>query len=104
MPRLLSFAANSFSPHSGQFAEGDVLEVDRRAFGLQADEAGLRVDAVAAGDFFTVDPQADLAVDRPHVIVVPLAESLGEVLAREASATVGRSRREWLHLRLADGE
>src|SRR5262249_61461194 len=75
---------------SGQLADADVLEVDRRALGLQAQVAGPRLDAVAPGHLLAVDPQAQLPVDRPHVVVVPLPEALAQVLAREAAAAVGR--------------
>jgi hypothetical protein len=37
----------------------------------------------APGDFLTVHPEADFTVDRADVVLVPLAMTLGHVLARE---------------------
>src|SRR5205823_4899433 len=60
------------TPPSRQLANADVAEVDRRALRLQAQVARPRLDAVAPRHLLAVDPQPDLAVDRPHVVVVPL--------------------------------
>src|SRR4051812_27336673 len=89
---------------SRQLAQADVAEVDRRAFRLQAKEAGPRLDLVAARHLLAVDPQPHLAVDRADVVVVPLVDALAQVLAREAAAAAGRLRLERPHLRLPGRE
>ena len=66
-----------------------LAELDGRAFRLQAEKAGARLAAGAAGDFLAVDPEPDLAVDAPDVVVVPLADPLAQVLRRKAAAAVG---------------
>src|SRR5207244_8854544 len=76
----------------------------RRTFRFQAEVARARLAVLAAGDLFAVDPQPDLAVDRPDVVVVPLVDALAEVLPREAALAVGRRRRQRRHFRLADVE
>jgi len=76
-----------------QLTQADILEVDGRAFGFQAQVADARLDLVAAGDFLAVDPETDLAVDGADVVVVPFADALAQVLAREAAAAVGGGRR-----------
>src|SRR5262249_21299200 len=89
---------------SGQLADAQVAELHRRALGLEAAIAGGRIAAVAARALLTVVPEADVAVDGPDVIVVPLADALAQPLGREAAAAVGRGGREGLHLRGSDGE
>src|SRR5262249_19174190 len=84
---------------SGQLADADVLEVDRRALGLQAQVAGPRLDAVAPGHLLAVDPQAQLPVHRPHVVVVALPGALALALTRGDAAAVRRGRGERLELR-----
>ena len=81
-----------------------LAELDRRALGFEAEIPGGRLAAGAAGDFLAVDPEADLAVDAPDVIVVPLADALAQRFFGEAAAAVGRDRRERRHLRRADRE
>ena len=75
---------------SGQLADSQVLELDGRALGLEAEKAAGRLAVIAAGDFFTVDPEPDLAVDAAHVVMVPLANAFGEMLAGKAPGAVGR--------------
>ena len=101
---LQSRCRTAIGPASGQLADAQPAELDRRTFRLQAEEARSRLAAVAAGDFLAVDPQPDLAVDAADVVVVPLANALAQLFRREAAAAVGRDRRERGHLRGADRE
>src|SRR5262249_28423937 len=57
-----------------------------------------------AGYLFTIDPQTNLAAQRTHVVVVPLAGALAQVLPREAARPVGRDWWKWGHPRRADRE
>ena len=77
-----------------QFADPQLPELDRRPFGLEAEMARAGLAVVAAGDFLAVDPEPDLAIDRPDVVVVPLADALAQVLAGEAPLAVGRGGRK----------
>src|SRR5438874_408148 len=77
----------------GQQANPQILELNRRAFGFQAQVSARRLGIIAPGDFFAVDPEADFAVDTANVIVVPLAGAFGQFFARKAAAAVGRA---WL--------
>src|SRR5205085_2582823 len=96
--------AESDRPPSRELANPQPRELDRRALRLQAEVTRLRVAPRPAGDLLTVDPEPDLAVDAADVVVVPLADPLAEVLRGEAPRAVGRGRREWPHLRGADGK
>ena len=58
----------------------------------------------AARDFLTVHPQADFTVDGAHVVVIPFANALAQVLAWEAAVTIGSNGGKWRHLGFAHGE
>src|SRR5437588_2033426 len=51
----------------------------------------------AAGHFLAVDPQPDFAIDGPDVIMVPLTDTLAQVLSRKTPLAVRRRWRKWLH-------
>src|SRR5688572_6526035 len=89
---------------SRQLTESQVFELNRRAFGFEAEIPGAGFGAVAAGDFFAVDPQADLAIDGANVVVIPLADAAAELLTGEAAFTTWGDRLERLQLGCADGE
>src|SRR5262249_4190980 len=74
------------------------------ALRLQAEVASPRVAACPSGDFLTVDPETDFAVDAANVVVIPLADALAQVLRGKAALFVGRGRCEGGHLRRSDGE
>ena len=83
---------------SWQLTDAQRAKVDRRALGLETEKTARGIGAVAAGDFLAVHPEPDLAVDRSDIVVVPLAVALGEILARETPAAVGRARLEVVQL------
>src|SRR5690606_35395531 len=87
-----------------QLAHADVAELDGRSFGLEAQESHPRVGVAATRHFPAVHPQANLAVDAAHVVVVPLARAPAALGTRKAARAIGRKRRERLELRVADGE
>src|SRR5262249_34363597 len=74
----------------GQLAKPYFFEVNGRTFGLEAKKPGVRLALLAAGNFFTVDPKSNFTVDRAYVVVIPLAEAAGTLLAWEAAQPVGR--------------
>ena len=89
---------------SGQLANPHVPELNRRAFRFEAKKAGPRITAIAAGNFFAIDPQPNLAVDAADVIVVPLTDALALIFPREAAAAVGRDGRKRPHFRRSHRE
>src|SRR5262249_43066945 len=80
-----------------QLADPQMAELDRCALGFQTEVAGAGLAAAAAGDLLAVDPQPDLAIDAPHVIMVPVAKAQAQILQGEAAAAVGRRGREGRH-------
>lgn len=71
---LVSGQHATIDHHLRQFSDADVAELNRSPFGFEAHETGRWAAILAAGNFVTVDPQADFAVNRADVIRVPLAE------------------------------
>jgi hypothetical protein len=61
-----------------EFADAKLAESDRRTFAFQAEETLPRFDRRPAGHFFAIHPQANLAIDRADVVLIPLAMSFGE--------------------------
>jgi len=59
---------------------------------------------IAAGDFVTVDPKSDFAVDSADVVEVPVGGWVAEVTFGEASGSVGRKGWEGFEFGFADGE
>src|SRR5262249_4729105 len=89
---------------SGQFADADVPELNRRAFRFHAQKARARFGAASARNLLAVDPQPHFAVDAPDIIVVPFIDPFAEIFSREAARAVGRQRWERLQFRFAHGE
>ncbi len=86
-----------FGDELWKFANAEVFEVDRRAFGFEAEVAVGRVAVGSAGDFLAVHPEANFAVDGADVVVVPFADSFGEAFGGEAAGAVGGDGWEGLH-------
>ena len=64
-----------------------------RSFGFEADVALAGLAAGSAGDFLAVDPEANLAIDTPDIIMVPLVQSLAQILGGETSRSFRRCER-----------
>src|SRR5689334_13745536 len=88
MPGFISF--------SRQFANSQVFELHRRALRLETKIAESRLAAAPAGYLLAVYPQPYLAVDRAHIVMVPLTGALAQALAGKAAHPVRR--RERFHL------
>ena len=81
-----------------QSANPQVLKLDWGTFRLQCNEPLGRLALTASRDFFTVYPESDFAIDRPHIVVVPLVDSPGEPFRRKTAFAISCRRREWLHV------
>ena len=73
-----------------QLANPYIAEVDRRTFGLQTQVSLVRLTLVSSRNFFSVDPQPYFTIDCSDVVVVPLAESLAQILGWETSLAIWR--------------
>ena len=64
-----------FPTRSRQFTDANVFEFNRRAFRFHAQIAGARFRAIPARHFFAVHPQAQFAIDRSHIVMIPFAHA-----------------------------
>src|SRR5438046_2913559 len=77
---------------SGQLADSQVPKLHGRPLRLEAKITKRRLAAGAARHFLAVHPESYLAINRPNIIMVPLAHAFAQMLARETAHT---SRRRW---------
>ena len=87
-----------------QNPNADVFELDRGAFGFEAEVAVRRLAVGAAGDFLAVDPEADLTIDGADIVVIPFIDAFGEPFGGKAAASIGSDGWEGFHFGRAGGE
>ena len=73
----------------GSSRSPELAKVDRSAFRFEAKKPAARIAIRAAGHLFAIHPQPHFAIDAANVVMVPLANSLAEILAREAAVAIG---------------
>ena len=86
-----------------QFSHFDFSKLNRRPFAFQTQIAFRVVDSVSAGNFFSIHPQSDFAIDGTHVVMIPMPVSIRKVLRWKTTVAVGGDRRKRLEL-LPDSE
>src|SRR5439155_22180180 len=81
-------------PSSRQFSDSKFFKIHRRALRLQAEITAGGPDIIPTRHFLSIHPEANFAVDAAHIIVVPLANSLAQILRRKTPRPIRRDWRE----------